>query len=269
MNQVNINGFEFSILNDKRFDNFWTHLNSGEWESTTLDIIVNNLSSSDIYIDIGAWIGPTLLAASTTGCQIHAYEPDPIAYKELSENIDNNHLKKVSTHNLALFDKNGFMSFGSGRASELGESVSSLMNGDRGIQVQVRDIKDEVQKEHFKTPKLIKIDTEGAEYVLIPRMSRFLKLHSPMMLLSIHGIKTVGYKGLLGFINLSMNRLNLFKSLSFYRFCYIERRNGWLDGAAKWVRLGWIEKMKLILFVRGNRELLFSMDPPMGSTLLD
>ncbi len=142
-------------------------------------MITKNLKKNDVYIDIGAWVGPTVLAAASTGCTIHAYEPDPVAFAELSANIAANKTDNITLNNVALFDRHGEMSFGSGRGDSLGDSISSLMNGQGSIQVPVRDVATESVQEFFKQCKLLKIDVEGAEYVIVPRMADYLPDHRP------------------------------------------------------------------------------------------
>lgn len=261
MNSITINNINYQITNAKRFGEFWIHVNNGKWESSTINVITKNLKSNDIYIDIGAWIGPTVLAAASTGCTVHAYEPDPIAFAELSANMEANEINSITLNNVALFDRNGEMSFGSGRGDTLGDSISSLMNGQGGIKVPVRDIANESTESFFKRCKLLKIDVEGAEYVIMPRMASYLTEHKPNLLLSIHGMKTAGYRGFAGFLKMMRQRLMILKILWSYKYQLIESRNGWLDSNASWVDFNLLKKINFVLSTRGNRELMLSNTP--------
>lgn len=258
MNKINVNNKTYAVTNDDRYESFWRFFNDGSWESSTLNIIKNNLLPEDIYIDIGTWVGPTVLTACSTGCTVFGYEPDPIAYAELQENLTINDVKNVNIQNAALFNKNGHMNFGSGRSSNMGDSVSSLMNGEGSIKVKVIDINDEVKKSWFINSKMIKIDIEGAEYLTLPRMAPFLIKNKPIVLLSIHNFKTTGYSGFMGFVKMIINRIEILKVIGFYRHQYIESRKGWLDVSAKWVKFGFFRKINFAMSARGNRELLLS-----------
>ena len=258
MNHVTINKVDYEVTNETRFNEFWTHVNTGQWESSTLNVITKNLSKGDIYIDIGAWIGPTVLAAASTGCTVYAYEPDPVAFAELSANIVANKIDNITLNNVALFDRHGEMSFGSGRGDSLGDSISSLMNGQGSIQVPVRDVANESAQEFFKKCKLLKIDVEGAEYVIMPRMADYLNQHKPGLLLSIHGIKTAGYQGFTGFLRMMGHRFMMLNLISMYQYQFIENRRGWLDSNASWVRFGLRKKINFVFSARGNRELMLS-----------
>jgi FkbM family methyltransferase len=258
MNKITINNTDYQVTNPTRFDDFWKHVGSGQWESSTINAITKNLKSGDVYIDIGAWIGPTVLAAASTGCIVHAYEPDPVAFAELSANISANKTDGITLNNAALFDRHGEMSFGSGRGDSLGDSISSLMNGYGSIQVPVRDIAQEQMQDFFKSCKLLKIDVEGAEYVIMPRMASYLSEYKPSLLLSIHGIRTAGYPGFTGFLKMIAHRLMILNIISMYKYQFIENRRGWLDSNASWVKFGLRKKINFVLSARGNRELMLS-----------
>lgn len=261
MNSITINKIDYQVTNSTRFDEFWRHVKNGQWESSTISVITKNLSCNDVYIDVGAWVGPTVLAAASTGCDIHAYEPDPVAFSELSANVLANKIDRITLNNVALFDRHGEMSFGSGRGDFLGGSVSSLMNGQCNIQVSVRDIENESAQPFFKRCNLLKIDVEGAEYVIVPRMAKYLSERKPNLLLSIHGIKTAGYCGSFGFIKMMLHRLTLLRILSVYKYQFIENRCGWLDPNASWVNFSLSKKINFVLSARGNRELMLSNMP--------
>jgi len=261
MNSITINNVDYQVTNATRFSEFWTHVNNGTWESSTINVITKNLNSNDVYIDIGAWIGPTVLAAASTGCTVHAYEPDPVAFAELSANIQVNEIDCITLNNVALFDRNGEMSFGSGRGETLGNSISSLMNGQGSIQVPVRDIANESTQSFFKRCKLLKIDVEGAEYVIMPRMASYLTEHQPNLLLSIHGMKTAGYRGFAGFLKMMRHRLMILELLWPYKYQFIESRRGWLDSNASWANFSLLKKINFVLSTRGNRELMLSNTP--------
>jgi tRNA/tmRNA/rRNA uracil-C5-methylase (TrmA/RlmC/RlmD family) len=58
------------------------------WEQDTFHILEYYKDlEKDIYIDIGAWIGPTVLYSANIYNRVIAIEPDPIAIERLEENI--------------------------------------------------------------------------------------------------------------------------------------------------------------------------------------
>ena len=64
-------------------------------------------------IDLGSNLGLSIIYFKTLypNCSIDSYEPDPITFEILSKNIKNYHLRKVTVHNFAVTNKNGFINF--------------------------------------------------------------------------------------------------------------------------------------------------------------
>lgn len=76
---------------------FWGQVERGEWEPNTIKTIKNAGSRGGTYVDIGAWIGPTVLLAAKLFDRVVAYEPDPYAYAKLCENVSLNKFKFRAT----------------------------------------------------------------------------------------------------------------------------------------------------------------------------
>jgi FkbM family methyltransferase len=240
------------------YTDFWDRVEAGEWEPTTLRAIESTLTKSDTYIDVGAWIGPTVLAAAKRAGKVIAYEPDPVAAAELRLNIRLNDLNNVEVRETALFDRNGTMSFGSGNCDSLGESASSLMYGERGVEVQVKDASEAAQSSEFQQCTLLKIDVEGAEYALTKRIHQYLDKRRPILILSTHSRTISGKLGLIGSAQHFIDRLRLLSRLSMYRHSYIEASISWSDRNAKWLPLSMSSRAKFLYRLGRNNEFLFS-----------
>lgn len=108
-------------------------------KKTTL-IFDKYIDDKTIYIDIGAWIGPTLFYAAQIAKKSIAIEADPVAYDRLSENLRMNvkkeWYKKISILNNVVASNPGLISFGS--------------QGSGGIQCQVYSGQIEVQPGKLK-----------------------------------------------------------------------------------------------------------------------
>lgn len=70
-------------------------------------------SAKPIIIDCGANIGISVLFFKFIypDCSIVAFEPNPQAFKLLKKNVEQNNLKDIELHNLALTDKEGETEF--------------------------------------------------------------------------------------------------------------------------------------------------------------
>ncbi len=81
---------------------FWQEVAQGSWEPATFAIFERFLDPEHSYLDIGCWIGPTLLY----GCQLAkaawGLEPDPLAFAELQQNMQLNRPLSDNVHPLNL-----------------------------------------------------------------------------------------------------------------------------------------------------------------------
>lgn len=258
MKKLNLFGSKVCVNDSPTYSGFWASVDDGSWERHTLAIIDRVLTRDSVYVDIGAWIGPTVLKAAQTARKVVAYEPDPVAREELRTNVELNGLDNVEIRDVALFDEDGVMKFGGGYANELGKSVSSLMYGDRGIDVTVKDIAKEVGTRDFTECHLLKIDVEGAEYRLIRRMRPYLNQVRPSLLLSTHSRKITGRPGFKGMLAQMSDLSDLVNVLSTYDHLYIETRTGW-------ERFSGLQRLKFILSVNSNRQIL-ALNTPIQSS---
>jgi FkbM family methyltransferase len=164
---------------------FWDELSKNNWEPETFDILDNNLKPHMTYVDIGAWIGPTVCYAATKVFNVIAFEPDPYAFYILNENVKTNNLGNVQLINEAVSEKKGILrmsSFG----NSLGDSQTSSLVGTKGKYFYVKtksinDFSQEVEKIDF-----LKMDIEGGEFDLIPQMEKFFIKHRPILYISFH-----------------------------------------------------------------------------------
>ncbi len=167
---------------------FWNGFQSQVWEPETLSILRRFLKPRSVYYDIGAWIGPTVLYASQLSETVLAFEPDPVAYRFLLENVTNNELTNVRTFNLAVAAADGVATIRSFRAT-LGDSMSSLLpgaTGSSGWPVTTVSIDTLLNSLSCSAPDFMKIDIEGAEFELLPTLRHHLERWRPILYLSIH-----------------------------------------------------------------------------------
>lgn len=207
---------------------FWEVVSKGAWEPETFAVFDRFLDGDHSYIDIGSWIGPTLLY----GCQIarraYGVEPDPIAFEELKRNIA---LNTPITNNVRLFNgciapKSGQVLFGS--KGEGGDSTSSLLFSEGKTRWTVEGLcfEDFIRQNEISDCNFIKIDIEGGEYRVLPTMVGYLKASRPTLHLSLHPcfLGDLEKGGPLGKIARLKSRLlgtlRIIRCLRFYRHFY-------------------------------------------------
>ena len=184
---INKNGLSFKVVQSK-YQDFWEEVNDGQWEPQTFKVFDRFISKDVTYIDVGAWIGPTLLYASQLAKQAYAFEPDPLAYKEMLSNVKlNADIYNIKTYEALIGIEAGEARLGS--REEGGDSTSSILFSDMKTSWLVKSInlRDFVEKEGLQSPLFIKVDVEGGEYSLIPTLASFFKDYQPIVLyLSLH-----------------------------------------------------------------------------------
>jgi len=186
MKKIIKNRKEFFVTN--MFDYFWPLLETDQWEQPTFIVFDEFLDSKHSYIDIGAWIGPTVLYGAQVARYVYAVEPDPPAFQTLVQNIAlNPDLKeKISVYNGCISDSNSKVRFGT--RTTFGDSASSMLYAEDDNTITVSGITFDAFVEHYAITdcNFIKMDIEGGEMVVLPTMKEFLKKNRPTLYLSIH-----------------------------------------------------------------------------------
>lgn len=147
------------------------------------------LKSGDRFIDAGANIGLFALNASVcvgeTG-HVYAFEPTPVTFNRLKENVALNQLHNLTLESLGLSDKNellnlhmslsGYDAWNSfAPVSPVGETINA--------EVPVVAIDTYIENKGIKEVILMKIDVEGWEMYVLKGASKLLSsIHSPVLM---------------------------------------------------------------------------------------
>lgn len=189
------------MISEGRNGAYWRAVAGGEWEPQTFRIFERFIDPQRSFIDLGAYVGVTLLY----GCQIarraYGIEPDPIAFAQLRDNVAANHplTDNVQLAEVCIAPHSGTVAFGN--CGEGGDSVSSLLFGDRKTHwtVPALTFEDFVRQQGITDCGFLKMDIEGGEYALLPTMVPWLREHRPTLHLSLHpchlGKRRIGWIG--------------------------------------------------------------------------
>ncbi|MEX2529118.1 MAG: FkbM family methyltransferase [Gemmatimonadota bacterium] len=163
-----------------------------EKEGPLLKRMFAHLQEGDVIWDIGANIGviSLLLArhgAGTTAC-IHAFEPEPRNFRQLSRNLELNGLSdRITPHQLALGDGEGKVElFVRGGPGEGRHSIATTKGSTSSIRVPIMRGAS-FAAAHDAWPTLVKLDVEGAEGQVLAGMDGLLAERPPRdIFLEIH-----------------------------------------------------------------------------------
>lgn len=144
---------------------FWQSFKTLGWEPETLVALSSLIDHSTLFVDVGAWVGPTTLTAAHLGARVVAYEPDPVAFQSLERNVGANvHLaERIQCIRAGVGNYSGEAILSS---VSLGGSGSSLVaNGTDGETrtIRILDAR-ELLADLTNGRTVLKIDVEGAEY---------------------------------------------------------------------------------------------------------
>jgi FkbM family methyltransferase len=145
----------------------------------------------DVVIDAGAHYGfYSLLASRLVEDKglVLSFEPAPINYQRLLTNIKINNACNVKAFKMALGDKDGraklFLSKATGTHSIITPKISEKY--ENTVNVRMRKIDTMVQELVLKRVDLIKIDTEGAELMILKGARQTLTKFKPKLTIAAY-----------------------------------------------------------------------------------
>lgn len=170
---------------------FWTEFQGGAWEPATITFLSEHTREGSVMLDIGAWIGPITLFAAVGGTECHCFEPDPIAFQRLKDNVGSNDKAvqdKIHLNHLAvtrtgepiqLFKRYNFGDSGSSMLERVKDSGESVKVGSVVLEEYIRS-------RSLERIDLIKMDVEGGEFDLLPSIAAVLDRFRPILFLALH-----------------------------------------------------------------------------------
>lgn len=166
MIQIERHGVSFSVAETTEYLNhFWSSVYPN-WEESTYTTILPYLSLDKTFLDIGAWQGPISMVAQKYSKQCICFEPDPIAFKNLSKNVEANNFGNIIPINKAVSSES---SFKLGHPTELGGGGSSYLTNNLVVDCNTISISQILKdyKLNEDNISVIKIDIEGYECELL------------------------------------------------------------------------------------------------------
>ena len=190
-------GIKIKIQGDKYIFNptalcslYWCDPNA---RTEDYDFISSFLKKNDIYLDVGANMGVTVIPAARsvgdTG-KVIAFEPHPKVSSYLKENVALNKLNNVEIHNCAVGNQKGFIYFTNKFSDDMNQVTTTPENS---IKVPIV-LLDDVCKD-WNNIALMKLDVEGYEkYVIEGAMETLLKVDCIYFEVSDKNFEDFGYQ---------------------------------------------------------------------------
>jgi FkbM family methyltransferase len=161
---------------EDRWYEFWRRFQAGRWEPETRELLERFLFPGDLFVDIGAWIGPVTTWALDCGAEVIAVEPDPIACGELRRR----HGDHIEIWEGAITPEPGWTYVKP--QGDLGDSMTQIRS-DGDVAVEGFTL-DEVL--NGRIPALVKVDIEGYETKLLPTLAPYLATLGVPLVVALH-----------------------------------------------------------------------------------
>jgi FkbM family methyltransferase len=181
-----------NLDNDYYGAEFWKRIESIQYEPDTQWFISQFCDSHTDFLDIGAANGAMTLLAAICGASVNAYEPDPVIFSVLKNNVELNTYvsEKITIHNCAISDSQQELTFSKGANQEILSSILFSGLSTLNTSIVVRDLSNELNVIHRGVNRklVIKMDIEGAEWKILSnvRVLKSLSNSNAIMLLAVH-----------------------------------------------------------------------------------
>lgn len=190
-----------SVVPGRASRGWWLDVERGKWEMMTLRALNQHIRSNTTYIGFGEWCGVTGLYAAQRAKTTVMIDADPIAFDEMKRNVGGNEFSSN-----IIFD-NRCISNASGHVNMRvhGGSGSSIVmrvgwSGFKTITVDCVPLPRIVQEYKLTVDgsTFIKIDTEGAESLILPSLFDWIlqtpAARRPTLFISMHATSNASQK---------------------------------------------------------------------------
>jgi FkbM family methyltransferase len=170
-------------------------LQTGTWEPESWRAIAEHLHPGDTFVDIGAHIGYYSLKAAPVvgpGGHVIAVEPNPDTVHRLQANIRASRADGVvSVQPVACSDTEATLELFGAPAHNTGETSLSRRNASQAGQVvasyrvRARPLDDILKESGVARVDAVKIDVEGAEYLVLKGAGETLDRYHPLVIVEL------------------------------------------------------------------------------------
>jgi FkbM family methyltransferase len=167
---------------------FFNRYKPGDYHErpATLELL-RRLEPGGLFVDVGSFFGWFALVAASTPCPVLAIEADPRNFSSLSYNVALNSAWNIETLQAAATRVNCEVQLVEDDDAGDVSPKRGIATGNQRRGATVRGIAlDDLVYRRGRTPKVIKIDVEGAEYDVVQGLAETLHHCHPTLLMELH-----------------------------------------------------------------------------------
>lgn len=152
------------------------------WEAGTFRVF-ERFAPGRVVLDVGAWIGPTVLWEAQVARAVVALEPTEVAFRALCASLAVNPslASRVAAVHAALDERDGTV-----RITNRGDSMDRFLSSISVRAVSIATLR--LEQPVLEGIGFVKIDTEGYERVLVPALKAFFLEKRPVVYVSLHSM---------------------------------------------------------------------------------
>ena len=164
----------------------------GMYQEDVLIALRHVIQKGDIVYDVGGHHGlMAIVAAAAAGDsgRVVTFEPNPVARAHLERHIALNNITNITVENVALSDKEGDVPFfvQKGDITWNSTMVKAFAEPAPGAAIMVRTMTlDRYVSRSGLVPRVIKVDTEGSELMIMNGAKETLKTHRPFLIMELN-----------------------------------------------------------------------------------
>lgn len=163
---VTVGGHSFRLVVPDRHSLYWvTHAPQAEADTNAW---IQSFDSEDVLFDVGANVGFYALLAAQCGVRrVYAFEPNPLTYAALVQNIFVNRLETaIVPLNLAVADSTRLITFGMS-SLDVGTVGNEIGQGTYQLSLPAYSLNDFSRLPGIGCPNHLKIDVDGLEAAIL------------------------------------------------------------------------------------------------------
>lgn len=187
-------------------------------------------------VDFGAYIGFTALYAANWDVEVFAFEPSPTNHELLACNVaENPHLAgRIRLFRHGVGDCDGCLPLYAKGAADSGSSIfrdierGAIVSARHDALVPLRDAAAVLQEIGVDRQTLVKIDVEGAEYLVLPAIAGLVAERKPWLHVSFHPFNLVAGADAYRTAVLRLRcTMQVAEALAPYRYMHAWSDDGW------------------------------------------
>jgi FkbM family methyltransferase len=179
-------GVSLRLINPLEYHQWMLLCANNAFENDVTQLLSTALRPGMVFFDIGANLGYyTLLASARVGRQghVHAFEPAPAQYRHLEMNARLNQARNVTLNNCALAEtaeeREFYLSEGWNHGTH---SLGNAAGKTGGIRISCATLDEYVHRARVARIDVMKVDVEGAEWLVFRGGERTFSLAPPRLL---------------------------------------------------------------------------------------